>query len=53
MAKYNKFWTALVAAVLIGLDQFFGISLGFEAEGIVTTGLAILGALGVRQVPNQ
>lgn len=53
MAKYAKFITALVGAVLVGVDQFFGISLSFNAEGVMAVLIPILTALGVWQIPNS
>lgn len=53
MAKYNKFIVAVLGAVLTGLDQFLGISLGLGAEEIVQFLIPILTALGVWGVANQ
>lgn len=52
MQNYRKFIVAIVGAVLIGLDQFFNISLQWGAEDIVTTLIALLTAIGVERVPN-
>lgn len=53
MAQYNKFWVALAGALLIGLDQFFGISFGYAPEALVTTVIAVLTALGVLKTANK
>lgn len=53
MSKYRKFIVALVGLVLIGLDQFLGISISFQAEQIVSLVVPILTAIGVWAVPNE
>ena len=53
MAKYNKFWIALIGVILIGLDQFFNISLSVNAESIMNIVIPILTALGVWAIPNN
>jgi uncharacterized membrane protein len=52
LAKYSKLIVAIIGAVLIGLDQFFGISIGMDAEQIVGFAVPILTAFGVWAVPN-
>ena len=53
MAKYAKFITALVGALLVGVDQFLGISLSFNAEQIMAFLIPLLTAVGVWQIPNR
>ncbi len=52
MSKYRKLIVAGLAAALIALDQFFGISLAMNAESIVAFAVPILTAFGVWAVPN-
>lgn len=53
MAKYNKFWVALLGAILIGLDNFFGISVEYEAEEIYQTVVSLATAFGVWNLKNE
>lgn len=53
MAKYSKFIVAVLGAVLTGLDQFLGLSVGIGAEEIVQFAIPILTALGVWGVANK
>jgi uncharacterized membrane protein len=53
VAAYRKFYVALIGAVLIGINEFFGISLGFNAEGVMAILIPILTALGVWATPNE
>lgn len=47
LARYNKFWIALLGAVLTVVVQHFG------DQSAVQVVVAILTALGVYQVPNK
>ena len=53
LANYRKLIVALVGALLIAVDQFFGVSVSWEAEEVVNTLVPILTALGVWMVPND
>ena len=53
MAKYRKLIVALIGFVLLALDQFFGVSVGWDAEQIVNTVVPLLTAIGVWGVPNE
>jgi uncharacterized membrane protein len=53
MGRFNKFWVALVGAILIWIEQAWGISLPHISEEFITTALAILTAIFVGIVPNQ
>lgn len=53
LANYRKLIVALVGALLIAVDQFFGFSVSWQAEEIVNTAVPILTALGVWIVPND
>lgn len=53
LAPYRKLMVALIGALLIAVDQFFGFSVAWEAEQIVNTAVPILTALGVWIVPNE
>lgn len=53
MSQYRKLIVAVLGAVIIALDQFFGISLGWDAEQIVNTAVPVLTALGVWALPNS
>lgn len=48
MQRYNKFWIALAAAIVAGLNSYFGSN--SEVVNIVT---ALLGAVGVYATPNK
>jgi phage shock protein PspC (stress-responsive transcriptional regulator) len=48
LGKYNKFWVALVAAIVAGLTQYYG-----QDSTIVSTVTGLLGALGVYSVSNR
>lgn len=49
----QKFLVAFVAAVLIGLNEFFGIAVEYDAEGIVNVTLSLLASFGVYQITNK
>lgn len=52
MAKYNKFWVALIVAIIAFLRSFTGVDLGVDDA----TATAIVGAVGaflVWLVPNK
>ena len=52
--RYRKFLIAGIGAVLIVANEFFAADIGIaDIEGIVTAGLAVLSAIGVRQIPNS
>lgn len=53
LAPYKKFIVAVVGAVLIGVNQFFGLELGVDAQQAVNIVVPILTALGVYQVENS
>ena len=53
MSKYRKLIVAVLGAVIIAADQFFGISLGMGADEIVNFAVPILVALGVWGAPNE
>ena len=52
MSKYRKLIVAVLGAVIIAVDQFFGISFGMGAEEMVNFAVPILTALGVWAAPN-
>lgn len=57
-AKYNKFWMALLTALIVGLQQFAGIGdgetlFGIPADQVLSFLLALLGAFGVYRVANR
>ena len=52
--RYRKFLIASIGAVLIAANEFFAADIGIaDIEGIVSAGLAVLSAIGVRQVRNE
>lgn len=53
LRTHRKFFVALAGVVMIGLNSFFGIDLGFDSEAIINTVLAVLTAIGVERVPNE
>ena len=53
MSKYRKLIVAVLGAVIIAVDQFFGVSVGFDAEQIVTTVIPLLTAVGVWRASND
>lgn len=53
LTTHKKFFVALVGAALIGLNSFFGFDIGFEAEAVVNTVLAVLTAIGVERFAND
>jgi uncharacterized membrane protein len=53
MSKYRKLIVAALGAVIIAVDQFFGVSIGMGAEEIVNFAVPILTAIGVWGVPNE
>lgn len=53
MSKYRKLIVAVIGAVIIAADQFFGISIGLGAEEIINFAVPILTAVGVWGVPNE
>lgn len=53
MGNYSKFIVAICAAVLIGLNSFFGIDIAIGAEGLGNIVISVLGAIGVYQLPND
>ena len=46
--KYSKFIVAVVAAVVAGLTQYYGVD-----STVVSTVVGVLGALGVYGVTNE
>ena len=52
MSQYRKLIVAVIGAVIIGLDQFLGLSIGIGAEEIVNFAVPILTAVGVWAAPN-
>lgn len=52
MGKYGKFWVALLGAAGVGLTSSGVIDTG-QSEAIVSSGVALLSAFGVYQVPNR
>lgn len=50
---YNKFIVAVIGAILTGLNTFFGIELGADAQQIAGIVIPVLTALGVYQVANK
>jgi len=52
MKRYGKFWAALLGAVGVGLTSSGIIDTG-QSEAIVTSGVALLTAFGVYQIPNR
>jgi uncharacterized membrane protein len=52
LAEYNKFWAALIGAVLIAIEQWTGWHIAGLSEEIITIVLAFLTAIGVFAVPN-
>lgn len=53
LAPYRKLIVALLGAAIIAADQFFGLSLSWGAEEIVSTVVPLLTALGVWAAPNS
>jgi type IV secretory pathway VirB2 component (pilin) len=53
MAKYNKFFVALVGVIVSGLTVFFGVDSPWDAPKIVDTVWPIILAAGVYFVPNS
>jgi len=53
MSKYRKLIVAILGAIIIAVDQFFGLSIGMGAEEIVNFIVPILTAVGVWGVPNE
>ena len=52
IAKYRKFLVAVAGAVLVGLSDFFAVTLPFAPEQLVDQVIAVGTALGVWAVPN-
>jgi len=52
MGQYGKFWVALLGAVGVGLSSSGVVDTG-QSQAIVTSGVALLTAFGVYQVPNR
>ena len=52
MERYAKFITAVVAMMLIGLNTFFGLDFGIEAEGVYPLIVSVVGAFGVFGIRN-
>lgn len=52
LAPYKKFIVAVVGAIIIGVNQFFGLEIGVDAQQVVNIVVPILTALGVYQVDN-
>lgn len=52
MSAYRKLIVALIGAALIALDQFFGISVTYDAEAVMGVLIPFLTAAGVWAVPN-
>jgi hypothetical protein len=52
MQAYSKLLVALIGAVLIALDQFFNISVAYDAEAVMNVLIPFLTAAGVWAVPN-
>lgn len=53
MQAYRKLIVAIFGAALIAADQFWGFSVPYGAEEIVTALVPLLTALGVWAVPND
>jgi purine-cytosine permease-like protein len=52
--EYNKAWVALIMAILVVLDQVFGISFGdVLSEEFITMLLAVLTPILVWLIPNN
>ena len=52
MAKYSKFFVALVGLVILGLKEFVGIDAIGQTDTIVNLVIMGLTAAGVWTVPN-
>lgn len=52
LAPYKKFIVAVVGAIIIGVNQFFGLEIGVDAQQVVNIVVPVLTALGVYQVDN-
>jgi hypothetical protein len=53
IGEYNKAWVALVMAILVVLEQSFGLHIAGMSEEFVTNLLVILTPLLVWLVPNR
>jgi len=53
MAKYAKFWVALVGVVLLGGKEFFGLDFGITADQVYTILVSLGTAFGVYGVSND
>jgi len=53
MAKYTKFITAIVGAVIAGLAVFAGVESSWTATEITAAAIPVLTAIGVYFFPNQ
>ena len=51
-SEYNKAWVSLVMAVLVIIDQIWGVNLGLNEEK-VTIVLAIIWPILVWWIPNR
>jgi len=52
MGAYNKAWVSLIMAVLVILDQTWGIHIGVLSEENITIILTVIWGLLVYFVPN-
>lgn len=52
MGQYGKLWAALLGAAAVGLNESGVIDTG-QANAVVSSGLALLTAFGVYQIPNS
>ncbi len=53
MQKYAKFWVAAIGLALMGLNMFFGIDFGVDADAVYGFVIMALTAVGVISVPNK
>ena len=53
MAKYAKFYVALIGVILLGGKEFFGIAFGVTPDQIFNILVMMATAFGVYQVPNE
>lgn len=52
MAKYQKLIVAVLGAILVALNELFGIEIGLQAQEILAFAVPILTAVGVWRIPN-
>lgn len=53
MQKYRKLMVALIGAILVALNTFFGIDIAMGADGVMNVLVPILTAFGVWAAPNE